>query len=340
MTAEKIPAAATETSPAIPDLEAITVASAWVKPLRAEIGRVLVGQGALVDRLLVALLTNSHVLLEGVPGLAKTLAVRTLSASLQAKFQRIQFTPDLLPADVIGTMVYHPKDGSFTPRLGPIFANLVLADEINRAPAKVQSALLEAMQERQVTIGENTYKLPDPFLVLATQNPIDQEGTYTLPEAQLDRFLLKVRVDYPTPEEERRVLDAMATSAPKLDVDPVIDVKDIVASRQVVNSIYMDEKIRDYIVALIHTTRQPAPLAPHLKLLIRCGASPRGTINLALAAKAAAFLEGRNYVTPQDVKNLAPDILRHRVLLSYEAEAEGTTSDEVVRILLDKLPVP
>jgi MoxR-like ATPase len=237
-------------------------------------------------------------------------------------------------------MVYHPKDGTFTPRLGPIFANLVLADEINRAPAKVQSALLESMQERQVTIGENSYKLPDPFLVLATQNPIDQEGTYTLPEAQLDRFLLKVRVDYPTPEEERRVLDAMATSAPKLDVDPVIDVKEIVASRQVVNSIYMDEKIRDYIVALIHATRQPGPLAPHLKLLIRCGASPRGTINLALAAKAAAFLEGRNYVTPQDVKALAPDILRHRVLLSYEAEAEGMTSDDVVRTLLDKLPVP
>ncbi len=339
MTAEKSPAAA-ETNPNIPDLEAITRASSWVKPLRTEIGRVLVGQSALVDRLLIALLTNSHVLLEGVPGLAKTLAVRTLSASLQAKFQRIQFTPDLLPADVIGTMVYHPKDGSFTPRLGPIFANLVLADEINRAPAKVQSALLESMQERQVTIGENTYKLPDPFLVLATQNPIDQEGTYTLPEAQLDRFLLKVRVDYPTPEEERRVLDAMATSTPKLDVDPVIDVKDIVVSRNVVNSIYMDEKIRDYIVALIHATRQPGPLAPHLKLLIRCGASPRGTINLALAAKAAAFLEGRNYVTPQDVKSLAPDILRHRVLLSYEAEAEGMTSDEVVRILLDKLPVP
>ena len=339
MTAETSPAAA-ETSSSIPDLEAIQRASAWVSPLRSEISRVLVGQSGLVDRLLIALLTNSHVLLEGVPGLAKTLAVRTLSASLRAKFQRIQFTPDLLPADVIGTMVYHPKDGSFTPRLGPIFANLVLADEINRAPAKVQSALLEAMQERQVTIGENTYKLPDPFLVLATQNPIDQEGTYTLPEAQLDRFLLKVRVDYPTPEEERRVLDAMATSAPKLDVDPVIEVQDIVASRQVVNSIYMDGKIRDYIVALIHATRQPGPLAPHLKLLIRCGASPRGTINLALAAKAAAFLEGRNYVTPQDVKSLAPDILRHRVLLSYEAEAEGLSSDEVVRILLDKLPVP
>jgi MoxR-like ATPase len=339
MTASPTPATAALATP-IPDLESIAAAASWVNPLRSEIGRVLIGQDHLVDRLLIALLTNSHVLLEGVPGLAKTLAVRTLASSIQAKFQRIQFTPDLLPADVIGTMVYHPKDGTFTPRLGPIFANLVLADEINRAPAKVQSALLEAMQERQVTIGENTYKLPDPFLVLATQNPIDQEGTYTLPEAQLDRFLLKVRVDYPTPEEERRVLDAMATSAPKLDVSAVIDAKDIVSSRQIVNSIYMDEKIRDYIVALIHSTRNPGPLAPHLKLLIRCGASPRGTINLALAAKAAAFLEGRNYVTPQDVKALAPDILRHRVLLSYEAEAEGMTSDDVVRTLLDKLPVP
>jgi MoxR-like ATPase len=299
-----------------------------------------VGQADLVDRLLVALLTNGHVLLEGVPGLAKTLAVRTLSASLHAKFQRIQFTPDLLPADVIGTMVYHPRDGTFSPRLGPIFANLVLADEINRAPAKVQSALLEAMQERQVTIGENTYKLPDPFLVLATQNPIDQEGTYTLPEAQLDRFLLKVRVVYPTPAEERRVLDAMATSMPKLDVNPVIDLPDIIASRGVVNSVYMDDKIRDYIVSLIHASRYPDSLAPHLKLLIRCGASPRGTINLALAARAIAFLDGRNYVTPQDVKSLAPDILRHRILLSYEAEAEGVTSDDVVQQLLDKVAVP
>jgi MoxR-like ATPase len=324
----------------IPDKELIAQSSAWVKPLRNEIARVLVGQADLVDRLLVALLTNGHVLLEGVPGLAKTLAVRTLSASLHAKFQRIQFTPDLLPADVIGTMVYHPRDGTFSPRLGPIFANLVLADEINRAPAKVQSALLEAMQERQVTIGENTYKLPDPFLVLATQNPIDQEGTYTLPEAQLDRFLLKVRVVYPTPAEERRVLDAMATSMPKLDVNPVIDLPDIIASRGVVNSVYMDDKIRDYIVSLIHASRYPDSLAPHLKLLIRCGASPRGTINLALAARAIAFLDGRNYVTPQDVKSLAPDILRHRILLSYEAEAEGVTSDDVVQQLLDKVAVP
>ncbi len=324
----------------IPDSSSIEKASAWVKPLRDEIGRVLVGQIELVDRLLVALLTNGHVLLEGVPGLAKTLAVRTLSSALHAQFKRVQFTPDLLPADVIGTMVYHPKDGTFSPRLGPIFANLVLADEINRAPAKVQSALLEAMQERQVTIGENTYKLPDPFMVLATQNPIDQEGTYTLPEAQLDRFLFKVRVLYPTPAEERKVLDAMATSSPKLDVSQVAKAEDIVASRAVVNNIYIDEKIRDYIVAIIQSTRNPEALAPHLKLLIRCGASPRGTINLALAAKAYAFLAGRNYVTPQDIKDLAPDILRHRILLSYEAEAEGVSSEDVIKQLLDKLPVP
>lgn len=326
--------------PALPDNESIAKAASWVQPLRSEIGRVLVGQTELVDRLLVALLTNGHVLLEGVPGLAKTLAVRTLSSCLQAKFQRIQFTPDLLPADVVGTMVYHPKDGTFTPRLGPIFANLILADEINRAPAKVQSALLEAMQERQVTLGEITHKLPDPFLVLATQNPIDQEGTYTLPEAQLDRFLLKVRVDYPTPTEERKVLDAMATSAPKLDVNPIVDVSAITASRSIVNTLYMDDKVKDYIVALIHATRDPSPYAPHLKLLIRCGASPRGTINLALASKALAFLNGRNFVTPNDVKQLAPDILRHRVLLSYEAEAEGKTSEDVIRELLEKLPVP
>ncbi len=325
---------------AVPDQEAIQQASAWVAPLRTEIARVLVGQTALVDRLLVALLTNGHVLLEGVPGIAKTLAVRTLAGTLRAKFQRIQFTPDLLPADVIGTMVYHPKDGTFTPRLGPVFANLVLADEINRAPAKVQSALLEAMQERQVTIGEATHKLPDPFMVLATQNPIDQEGTYTLPEAQLDRFLLKVRVTYPTPTEERQVLDAMATSTPKLDVGQVTDVGAISASRAVVNHLFMDEKIRDYIVTLVNATRHPETLAPHLKLLIRCGASPRGTINLALAAKALAFLHGRNYVIPQDIKDLAPDILRHRILLSYEAEAEGVTSEDVVKALLDKLPVP
>lgn len=318
----------------------IHAASAWVKPLREEIARVLVGQNELVDRLLVALLTNGHVLLEGVPGLAKTLTVRTLASCLHAKFQRIQFTPDLLPADVVGTMIYNPREGSFSPRLGPVFANLVLADEINRAPAKVQSALLEAMQERQVTIGDTTYILPTPFVVLATQNPIDQEGTYTLPEAQLDRFLLKVRVDYPTPAEERLVLDRMATSKPNLDVTPVIEIAEIAKSRSLVNSIHLHDKVKDYIVSLIHATRHPEVVATHLKNLIRCGASPRGTINLALAAKANAFLEGRDYATPNDVKTLAIDILRHRILLSYEAEAEGVTTEDIITQLLDKLPVP
>jgi MoxR-like ATPase len=329
-----------QTLSSAPTEDEISKTAAWVQPLREEVARVLVGQRDVVERLVLALLTNGHVLLEGVPGLAKTLAVRTLSQCLQAKFSRIQFTPDLLPADVIGTMVYNPREGTFSPRLGPVFANLILADEINRAPAKVQSALLEAMQERQVTIGDNTYKLPDPFLVLATMNPIDQEGTYTLPEAQLDRFLFKVKVDYPTPSEERLVLDAMATSAPNLTVNPVLDLEKIVASRAAVNRIYIDDKVKDYIVALVHATRRPEPLAPHLGVLIRCGASPRATINLALAAKAQAFLSGRNYVTPNDVKTLAPDILRHRVLLSYEAEAEGKTSQEVVQELLDRMPVP
>jgi MoxR-like ATPase len=301
---------------------------------------VLVGQELLVDRLLIALLTNGHVLLEGVPGLAKTLTVRTLAACLHARFQRIQFTPDLLPADVVGTMIFNPREGTFAARLGPVFANLVLADEINRAPAKVQSALLEAMQERQVTIGDTTYTLPTPFVVLATQNPIDQEGTYTLPEAQLDRFLLKVRVDYPTAVEERLVLDRMATSKPDLDVSPVIQITQIANSRAIVNAIHMNDKIKDYIVSLVHASRNPEGATGHLKNLIRCGASPRGTINLALAAKANAFLAGRDYVNPQDVKTLAPDILRHRILLSYEAEAEGVTTEDIVAALLDKVPVP
>jgi MoxR-like ATPase len=321
-------------------IEDIQAASAWVQPLRSEIARVLVGQTELVDRLLIALLTNGHVLLEGVPGLAKTLTVRTLANCLHARFQRIQFTPDLLPADVVGTMIFNPREGTFSPRLGPVFANLVLADEINRAPAKVQSALLEAMQERQVTIGVDTYTLPNPFVVLATQNPIDQEGTYTLPEAQLDRFLLKVRVDYPTIEEERLVLDRMATSRPNLEVEPVIAIQQIANSRSLVNDIHMDDKVKDYIVSIIHASRHPEGVTAHLRNLIRCGASPRGTINLALASKANAFLQSRDYVTPNDVKALAPDILRHRILLSYEAEAEGVTTDDIVRQLLDKLPVP
>lgn len=335
-----------KTPPALPPAEAtatldeIKAASRWVEPLRREISRVLVGQELLIDRLLIALLTNGHVLLEGVPGLAKTLTIRTLASCLHAAFQRIQFTPDLLPADVVGTMIFNQKEGTFTPRLGPVFANLVLADEINRAPAKVQSALLEAMQERQVTLGDTTYELPSPFVVLATQNPIDQEGTYTLPEAQLDRFLFKVRVEYPSPEEERVVLDRMATSKPKLEVNSVIDIKEIAESRDLVNQVYMDEKIRDYVVSIIQATRNPQGSLAHLKNLIRCGASPRGTINLALASRAHAFLAHREFVTPHDVKSLAPDILRHRILLSYEAEAEGISTDDIIAQILDQLPVP
>ncbi|MBE7497838.1 MAG: AAA family ATPase, partial [Verrucomicrobiaceae bacterium] len=315
-------------TPPAAESDAIAKASAWVAPLRTEIARVLVGQTALVDRLLVALLTNGHVLLEGVPGLAKTLAVRTLAGTLNARFQRVQFTPDLLPADVIGTMVYHPKDGSFTPRLGPIFANLVLADEINRAPAKVQSALLEAMQERQVTIGEQTFPLDEPFLVLATQNPIEQEGTYPLPEAQVDRFMLKLVVDYPSRAEERAILDRMAHSRPQQSISPVLEPADVLSARALLDDIYIDDKVRDYIVTLVHATRRPAEHGlREIATWIQYGASPRATIFLALGARAMAFLAGRGYVTPQDVKDIAPDVLRHRVLVSYEAEAEDRTSD-------------
>ncbi len=320
--------------------EEIQKQNVWVEAVREEMGRVVVGQRALIDRLIVGLLTNGHVLLEGVPGLAKTLTVNTLAGALSAQFQRIQFTPDLLPADLIGTLVFNPGTNEFTPKLGPVFSNLVLADEINRAPAKVQSALLEAMQERQVTIGDTTYRLPDPFLVLATQNPIDQEGTYQLPEAQLDRFLFKVIVDYPSVEEERVVLDRMATSAPKLKVRAMVDPKTVIASRELVNYIYVDDGVKDYIVRLIHATRFPGEIEPALQPLVRAGASPRGTINLTLAAKAAAFLKGRGYVVPQDVKELVYDVLRHRILLSYEAEAEEITSEQILATILEGLPVP
>lgn len=320
--------------------EEIQKQNVWVEAVQEEMGRVVVGQRALIDRLIVGLLTNGHVLLEGVPGLAKTLTVNTLAGALSAQFQRIQFTPDLLPADLIGTLVFNPGTNEFTPKLGPVFSNLVLADEINRAPAKVQSALLEAMQERQVTIGDTTYRLPDPFLVLATQNPIDQEGTYQLPEAQLDRFLFKVIVDYPSVEEERVVLDRMATSAPKLKVRAMVDPKTVIASRELVNYIYVDDGVKDYIVRLIHATRFPGEIEPALQPLVRAGASPRGTINLTLAAKAAAFLKGRGYVVPQDVKELVYDVLRHRILLSYEAEAEEITSEQILATILEGLPVP
>ena len=312
----------------------------WVEPLVNEVGRVVVGQKVLVHRLLIGLLSNGHVLLEGVPGLAKTLTVRTLANSIRTGFQRLQFTPDLLPADLVGTMIYNPRESVFTTKLGPIFSNLILADEINRAPAKVQSALLEAMQERQVTIGEETFPLPDPFLVLATQNPIEQEGTYQLPEAQLDRFMLKVHVGYPTREEERSILDAMATSAPRLNVDAVVGPEDIIRARGVVNDIYVDDRVKDYIVNIVWATRDPASCNLKLDGMIRYGASPRATIFLTLAAKANAFIAGRGYVTPQDVKSVGMDVLRHRIGVSYEAEAEAVTTEMVIEKIFAGVQVP
>ncbi len=312
----------------------------WVEPLVNEVGRVVVGQKVLVHRLLIGLLSNGHVLLEGVPGLAKTLTVRTLANSIRTGFQRLQFTPDLLPADLVGTMIYNPRESVFTTKLGPIFSNLILADEINRAPAKVQSALLEAMQERQVTIGEETFSLPDPFLVLATQNPIEQEGTYQLPEAQLDRFMLKVHVGYPTREEERSILDAMATSAPRLNVDAIVGPEDIIRARGVVNDIYVDDRVKDYIVNIVWATRDPASCNLKLDGMIRYGASPRATIFLTLAAKANAFIAGRGYVTPQDVKSVGMDVLRHRIGVSYEAEAEAVTTEMVIEKIFAGVPVP
>ena len=318
----------------------IAESSGWIQAVKDEMARVLVGQQRLVDRLLIGLLCNGHILLEGVPGLAKTLAVKALSGSLDASFARFQFTPDLLPADLVGTMVYHPQTMKFEPKLGPIFNNLILADEINRAPAKVQSALLEAMQERQVTLGDHSYPLPEPFLVLATQNPIDQEGTYQLPEAQLDRFLLKVNVGYPSKDEELTILDRMATSTPPYKTRTVATPEQVGASRQLVNEVYIDPAIRKYIVQIIHTTRYPGLVDAPLKNLVRAGASPRGTINLALTARALAFMHGRAFVTPQDVKDMALDVLRHRILLTYEAEAEEITTDSVVERIMSKVPVP
>jgi MoxR-like ATPase len=320
--------------------EEVKAAGPWVSAVQNQISRVVVGQKHLVDRLLISLLANGHVLLEGVPGLAKTLTIRTLAGCIQTGFRRLQFTPDLLPADIVGTLIYNPRDGDFRPKLGPIFSNLILADEINRAPAKVQSALLEAMQERQVTIGEQSYRLPDPFLVLATQNPLEQEGTYQLPEAQLDRFMLKLNVDYPTKIEERQILDLMGTSAPDFSVQGVANPEMIVRSRDVVNRIFIDDRVKDYIVDLIWATRRPADYQLGMDGLIRYGASPRATIYLTLAARAHAFLEGRGYVTPHDVKSVGPDVLRHRIIVSYEAEAEEVTSDTIVQRVFAGLPVP
>src|SRR6188508_1474852 len=320
--------------------ERVKLESAFVERLKREVQKVIVGQEYMIDRLLVGILCEGHLLLEGVPGLAKTLTVKTMAAGIQTGFQRIQFTPDLLPADLIGTLIYNPRSGEFTTKKGPLFSNLILADEINRAPAKVQSALLEAMQERQVTIGEQTYPLSDPFLVLATQNPIEQEGTYQLPEAQLDRFMFKLNIGYPQKSEERNILDLMATSAPDLHVDPVIDPRQIIAARDVVNTIYIDDRVKDYIVDVVWATRKPASYNLNLDGLIRYGGSPRATIYLALAARAHAFLSGRGYVTPQDVKSIGTDVLRHRVIVSYEAEAETISSETIIERIFAGLPVP
>ena len=314
--------------------------STWIRPLREQMGRVIVGQQHLLDRLLIALLTNGHVLLEGVPGLAKTLALKSLASCLSVRFKRLQFTPDMLPADIVGTMIYNPQDGAFRTKHGPIFSNLILADEINRAPAKVQSALLEAMQERQVTIGDETYALPAPFLVLATQNPLEHEGTYPLPEAQIDRFMMKVTVDYPTRVEERAILDAMATTEPMIVPRTVVSGSQILDARHVVNMLFVDDKVRDYIVDIVLATRPPISPGLDLNGYVQNGASPRATIALTLAARATAFLNGRHFVTPQDVKTVAMDVLQHRVTVTYEAEAENITSRDVVERILNALPVP
>src|SRR5277367_5333767 len=314
--------------------------SAWVAPLQAEMARVIVGQKHLLDRLLIALLTNGHVLLEGVPGLAKTLALKTLASAVAVQFKRLQFTPDMLPADIVGTLIYSPQDGAFRTKQGPIFSNLILADEINRAPAKVQSALLEAMQERQVTLGDETYPLPTPFLVLATQNPLEQEGTYPLPEAQIDRFMMKVVVDYPTRIEERAILDAMATTEPMIVPRSVVSASQVVDARHVVNLLFVDDKVRDYIVDIVLATRPPIAADLNLNGYVQNGASPRATIALTLGARAMAFLNGRHFVTPQDVKSIALDVLRHRVSVTYEAEAENISSEIVIEKILNTLPVP
>ncbi len=314
--------------------------SAFVGRIIDAVEQRIVGQRYMIDGLLIGLLTNGHVLLEGVPGLAKTLTVSTLAQAIHAKFQRLQFTPDLLPADLIGTLIYNPREGVFTPRKGPIFANIVLADEINRAPAKVQSALLEAMQERQVTIGETTWPLDDPFLVLATQNPIEQEGTYPLPEAQVDRFMLKLKVTYPSKAEERQVLDRMASTQARPPIAAVITLDEIREARRVVDQIFIDDKIKDYIVDVVHATRRPQEYGLDIGRLIDYGASPRATLALTLAGKARAFLQRRGYVTPQDVKSVGLDVLRHRVIASYEAEAEGLDNDAIVKKIFDHVPVP
>lgn len=321
--------------------EKIEDASSFIDDINHELKKVVVGQQYMIDRLLVGMLSNGHVLLEGVPGLAKTLTVSTLAKAIATKFQRIQFTPDLLPADLLGTIIYNQKEAEFTTKKGPIFANIILADEINRSPAKVQSALLEAMQERQVTIGEDTFLLDEPFLVLATQNPVEQEGTYPLPEAQVDRFMLKIKIDYPSKEEELEIMRRMAKTTTKASVKPVIDPKRIIEARKVINDIYMDEKVERYILDLIFATRNPEDYGlDDLKDLISYGASPRATINLNLASKAKAFMEHRAYVIPEDIRDVAMDILRHRVIPTYEAEAEEISAEGLVERILSRVQVP
>lgn len=307
---------------------------------KAEIAKVIVGQENMVDRMFVALLGDGHILLEGLPGLAKTLAVTTLSHVIKSDFKRIQFTPDLLPADLTGTTIYNPKDGTFTVKKGPVFTNILLADEINRAPAKVQSALLEVMQERQVTIGGESFQAGKPYLVLATQNPVEQEGTYPLPEAQTDRFMLKVKIGYPNRQEEKEILDRMGTLGPRPEANPVLTGEEILNARKIVNQVYMDEKVTGYILDIIFASRQPKDYGVDIEKLLVFGASPRATISLKIASKALAFLDGRGYVTPNDVKQIAPDVLRHRLRLSFEAEAEELTSDDIIQRILKKLPVP
>jgi len=315
--------------------------SAFIPELMKEMEKIIVGQRYLLERLMVGVLANGHILIEGVPGLAKTLAVKVLAQSIKTKFQRLQFTPDLLPADLIGTLIYNPKDGEFTTKKGPIFANIILADEINRAPAKVQSALLEAMQERQVTIGENTFKLDEPFLVLATQNPIEHEGTYPLPEAQVDRFMLKLKIGYPTKDEELKIMKRMAITDKKVDASPVTSPSDILKARKTIDEVYIDERIEKYIVDIVFATREPkAYRLDELTPLIKYGASPRASIFLSIASKAYAFLQGRGYVVPQDVKTIGMDVLRHRVIISYEAEAEDKTSEDIIKRVFEEVKVP
>ena len=319
--------------------EKVQQEAAIVEQLLGEVRRVIVGQRYLLERMTIGLLTRGHLLLEGVPGLAKTLAVRTFARAVRGEFQRIQFTPDLLPADLTGTLIYNQKEGTFVPRKGPLFANFVLADEVNRAPAKVQSALLESMQERQVTLGDTTYTLPEPFLVLATQNPIEQEGTYPLPEAQVDRFMLKLKIDYPTAEEEREILDRM-TGMQEPEATPVIALEDLERARRTTHTIYVDDRVKDYVVRLVQATRYPREYHLDLEGLVQYGASPRATIYLLTAARAHAFIKGRGFVTPEDVKAVGHDVLRHRVILSFEAEAESVTPDEVVQRVFDAVEVP